>query len=126
MKRSLAKFMNSPRQPNQPFTLFAGIVTFSSITVTLLSLWIVPQFQSLSIDISPPLVTQFIFYSYRWIWLGAVLSGMVWFLAHRRLISHGWAWGVLSSIEIGIIAYAVLASLALRSLMLRLLEEIGQ
>ncbi|MBD2122598.1 hypothetical protein [Trichocoleus sp. FACHB-262] len=118
--------MNSPRQPNQPFTLFAGMVTVSSTAVALLALWLVPQFQSIAIGMSIPLITQFVFYSYRWIWLGAVLSGVVWFLAYRRWISWGWAWGVLSSIELCTVAYAVLALLALHSLMFNMLEKVGQ
>ena len=81
---------------------------FSSVSISIVSALYVPQFDKIFKEVGGelPVVTQLILYSYRWLWLGAVFSGAVWFIHKRHLLSKHVSLGILACLALCITIYA--------------------
>jgi hypothetical protein len=122
--------MNSPNRPRrQSVDVLTIVVTFLSLFFSALAVFMVPQFQTiyvdLAIDLSLYVPTQLLIHTYRWLWLGAVLSGTVWFLNHQQILSEHRSLNLLNSIAICSIVYVVLGLYALYLPLFRLYDALG-
>ena len=88
---------------------------------------IMPEFQAIFDDLGTtvPLATQFILCSYRWIWLGAVLSVIIWSCVDRHMLSRSWSRAILFGIVIGVVIYVPSAIFAMYLPMLKVMDAIG-
>ena len=112
---------------SNPPTKFAIVVAILCVAVSIVVNLVMPTFQEIFDDLgtSLPLATQFILYTYRWIWLGAVLSGIVWVCVHQHMLSEFWARGILFGIAICVVVYAPLGFAALYLPMFEVMDAIG-
>ena len=112
---------------SNPPTKFAIVVAILCVAASTIVNRFMPVFQEIfdELGMSPPLATQFILYTYRWIWLGALLSGVIWFCVRRHMLSEFWARATLLGIAIGVVVYVPLGFAALYLPMFEVMDAIG-
>jgi type II secretory pathway component PulF len=69
-----------------------------------------------------PLITHLIFLSSPWLWLGSVLSILVWFFYRRQVIPRSWSLVVLSGVIIYTIAYVPVGIFAMYQPMFKIFD----
>ncbi|HEY9623624.1 MAG TPA: hypothetical protein V6C78_24920 [Crinalium sp.] len=98
------------------------IVTLSAIATAVLSILLligasllISHYQSIfqGFDARLPIATRFVVKTYHWLWLGAVSSGVTWYLSQRRILSHLWALILLHAIALSVAVYVVSGIVAL-------------
>ncbi len=103
---------NQNLQRTQSVTVFTIAVAVFSLFFSALTAVIVPKYQSIYVDLRKgvelPVLTQLIIHSYRWLWLVALLSGIVWFLTYQQILSQRRALNILKAIATCTLVYLAL------------------
>ena len=110
-----------------PPTKLAIVVAANCVIAEIIVNQFIPIYQEISNELgaSLPLATQLFLYTYRWLWLGAVFSGIVWLCSRRHILSNFWSRGILYSILILVAAYVPLGLMAMYLPIFELPNSVG-
>jgi hypothetical protein len=93
----------------------AASIGFSSVAQVFQGL-----FKQLGGDL--PLISQLFFLSCPWLWLGAVLSILVWFLYRQKVITRSWSLAIVSGVIVCTIVVIPLGLFAMYQPMFKIFE----
>ncbi|HEY9707975.1 MAG TPA: hypothetical protein V6D48_07190 [Oculatellaceae cyanobacterium] len=120
--------MNNPNpQQTQSVTVFSIAVAVFSLFFSVSAALIVPKYQSIYVELGTelPSLTQLVFHSYRWLWLIAVLSGIVWFLTYQQMLSERRALDILKIIAFCSLVYIAVCLFGLYLPLFKRFDAVG-
>ena len=120
--------MNNPNpQQTESVTVFSIAVAVFSLVLSVSAALIVPKYQSIYVDLGTELssLTQLAIHSYRWLWLIAVLSGIVWFLTYQQMLSQRRALDILNNIAFYSLVYIAVCLFGLFQPLFKTFDALG-